>query len=76
MTKSGNLVYTDYDDRTVNILKNTQIQEVIKFEEWRPYGVCISFSGDIFVIIDSCDKKKTNKSGAFLWHDRDTKFSI
>lgn len=59
VTKSDNLVYTDYDDRTVNILKNTQIQEVIKFGEWRPYGVCISFSGDIFVIIDSCDRKQT-----------------
>lgn len=32
---------------------------MIKFEEWRPYGVCISFSGDIFVIIDSCDRKQT-----------------
>lgn len=59
VTTSGDLVYTDYNDRTVNILKNTQIQEVIRFEKWMPYGVCISFSGDIFVIIDICDRKQT-----------------
>ena len=59
MTESGDLLYTDYNDRSVNIAKEDKIQQLVRLEEWRPQSVCNSSSGDMLVIMTSDDMKET-----------------
>ncbi|XP_062598745.1 uncharacterized protein LOC134260174 [Saccostrea cucullata] len=59
VTKSEDLVYTDYWDRSVNIVKNEKIEEMFTLQNWKPCGVCGTFSGDFLVILNNDDNKQS-----------------
>lgn len=53
VTKNGDLVYTDNEKETVNILKNNKTQTQIRLRGWKPLGVCCSISGDILIVMNN-----------------------
>lgn len=56
VTDSGNLVYTNDHEKTVNIVNNTQIKVIIRLRDWKPNGVCSTSTGDILVVMVNDDK--------------------
>nr|XP_022338021.1 uncharacterized protein LOC111133699 [Crassostrea virginica] len=59
VTVTGDLVYTDYDDSSINLVRNTQVQTLIKLYGWKPGGVCTTSSHDILVSMESKDGKES-----------------
>ncbi|XP_078331323.1 uncharacterized protein LOC111126685 [Crassostrea virginica] len=59
VTRSGDLVYADYINRSINLVSGTQIQTLITLRGWKPRGLCSTVSGDLLVIMRSDDKKQT-----------------
>ena len=59
VTQSGDLVYTDPKDRSINLVSGTQIQTLITLQGWRPIHLCCTSSGDLLVIMESDDGKQT-----------------
>lgn len=58
VAKNGNLVYTDYNDSTVNIVKCTNIQEEIRLQGWKPRSISSTLSGDLLVLMKAKTAKK------------------
>lgn len=59
VTRNGDLVYTDENDRTVNPVNNSQIETLIKTNEWTPSNVCNTFTGDFLILLYNDDSKQT-----------------
>nr|XP_022308247.1 uncharacterized protein LOC111114254 [Crassostrea virginica] len=59
MTRSGDLVYADSRDNSINLVSGTQIHTLITLRGWSPRGLCSTSSGDLLVIMDSDDGEQT-----------------
>jgi DNA-binding beta-propeller fold protein YncE len=57
VTRDGNLIYADLMNETVNIVKNKQMQILIKLWGWSPRNVCSTSSDDLLVAM--VDKNET-----------------
>nr|XP_022321169.1 E3 ubiquitin-protein ligase TRIM71-like [Crassostrea virginica] len=59
VTRSGDLVYTDYRNSSLNLVSGTQIQTLITLRGWIPRGLCSTSSGDLLVTLTSYDETQT-----------------
>lgn len=80
VTGDGDLVYTDDVTKTVNIVKNKQIREVINLEGWETFKVRVTFNGDMLVTMDRIGWRIKNCPLFFVqrlvWFQRKTDHSI
>ncbi|XP_062620420.1 uncharacterized protein LOC134281997 [Saccostrea cucullata] len=53
VTRNGDLVYVDIEISTVNIVKNKEIQEIIRVRGWKLHNICGTTTGDLLVTMDS-----------------------
>ncbi|XP_022293786.2 uncharacterized protein LOC111104232 [Crassostrea virginica] len=59
VTRSGDLVYTDDSDSSINLLSGTQIQKLITLRGWKPLYLCSTSSGDLLVTLTRYDETQT-----------------
>ncbi|XP_052680759.1 uncharacterized protein LOC128161506 [Crassostrea angulata] len=57
---NGDLLYSDWKNRTVNKVKNGQTEELIKLHGWRPYNLCVTSTGDLLLTM-YCDDETQSK---------------
>ncbi|XP_056004054.1 E3 ubiquitin-protein ligase TRIM71-like [Ostrea edulis] len=55
VTRDGYLVYTDYSNNTVNLIKNKKIRTVITLQGWGPQYVCCTAGNNLLVTMISDD---------------------
>jgi hypothetical protein len=65
VTQDGNLLYTDPDKRSVNLVKSKHIQTVITQQGWIPRKVCSSSTGELLVIMARDDYRQCKVSRYF-----------
>ncbi|XP_056004116.1 uncharacterized protein LOC130049905 [Ostrea edulis] len=59
VTRDGDLLYTNPINKIVNLIKNKQIQTVIRLQGWRPRRVCCTAGNDLLVTMISDDRKQS-----------------
>jgi hypothetical protein len=58
VTRDGDLVYTDWDNHSVNLVKKKKHRTLITLQGWVPLGVCCTAAGELLVTMGSNDDKQ------------------
>ncbi|XP_062610735.1 E3 ubiquitin-protein ligase TRIM45-like [Saccostrea cucullata] len=59
LTKQGDLIYTDYKNKTLNIVRQGRIEVLVTTQEgWKPRGLCATGSGDVLVNLYNGSRNK------------------
>ncbi|XP_022331905.2 uncharacterized protein LOC111129727 [Crassostrea virginica] len=59
VTRSKDLVYTDFDDSSVNIVKDEKVEKKIALHGWKPRNICCTSSDDLLVTMDNDDETQS-----------------
>ena len=59
MTKTTDLMYADYKDRSINLVFGTEIKTLIRLRGWKPLGLCSTSAGNILVCMANDGFTKT-----------------
>ena len=59
MTKTRDLMYADYKDRSINLVFGTEIKTLIRLRGWKPLGLCSTSAGNILVYMANDGFTKT-----------------
>ncbi|XP_048755930.2 uncharacterized protein LOC125666729 [Ostrea edulis] len=59
VTRDGDLVYTVPENKTINLVKNKQIQTIITLKGWIPLNVCSASVDDLLMTMISDDSKQS-----------------
>ncbi|XP_061192325.1 uncharacterized protein LOC133200558 [Saccostrea echinata] len=59
VNKDGHLVYSDYDDGSVNIVKNGKTERLLKLLEWRPQALCCTSANELLVTMRMEDRSQS-----------------
>lgn len=59
VTSRGDLIYSDFQEGSVNIVNNTVVKSMIKFQGWRPCYICSTSYDDLLIVNISDDEKET-----------------
>ncbi|XP_061169417.1 uncharacterized protein LOC133178720 [Saccostrea echinata] len=58
ITRNGDLVFTDPNQTTVNIVKNDRLWEMIRVDQWKIWGICKTYLGELLVTMDRANESK------------------
>ena len=59
VTRSKDLVYTDFDDSSVNIVKDEKVEKKITLHGWKPRNICCTSSDNLLVTMDNDDETQS-----------------
>ena len=59
VTRNEDLVYTDFEDRSINLVSGSEIKRLIKLRGWKPLSLCSTSFGHLHVTMTSDYDKKT-----------------
>lgn len=66
VTKDGVLVYTDWEDGSINIVKGGKVEGLVKLTEWKPQAICCTYTNELLVAIKMADH---TQSKIVRYHD-------